>query len=151
VTRQANAVAARKDSDVRTILLAGELGLEPELASAQLQPTVLTDPSGGLISTDLSEELDRLRDSIEEQGRSDELVIASTAAASIGLSVGYVLWLLRGGIVASSLLSSLPAWRMVDPLPVLGRLGDDEEEDDESLQSLVERSARDKPPGSEPV
>jgi hypothetical protein len=151
VTRQANAVAARKDSDVRTILLAGELGLEPELASAQLQPTVLTDPSGGLISTDLSEELDRLRDSIEEQGRSDELVIASTAAASIGLSVGYVLWLLRGGIVASSLLSSLPAWRMVDPLPVLGRLGDDEEEDDESLQSLVARSARDKPPGSEPV
>ena len=66
----------------------------------------------------------------------------SLAATSLGLSVGYVLWLLRGGVLLSSLLSSLPAWRLVDPLPILGRLDDEDDEDDEqdeddSLEALV--------------
>jgi hypothetical protein len=50
-----------------------------------------------------------------------------------------VIWLLRGGVLATSLLSSLPAWRFVDPLPVLARMrqGDDEDDTDDSLESLV--------------
>ncbi len=36
-----------------------------------------------------------------------------------------------------SMLSSLPAWRLVDPLPVLGSLEGDFDDDDESLESLV--------------
>jgi hypothetical protein len=32
----------------------------------------------------------------------------------------------------------LPAWRFVDPLPVLGSLADDMEYDEESLESIVE-------------
>ena len=45
-----------------------------------------------------------------------------------------------GGLLITSLLSSLPAWRYVDPLPVLGRLRGDDDEDDESLESIVESS-----------
>jgi hypothetical protein len=58
--------------------------------------------------------------------------LLSAAAAAVGLSfsVGYVVWLVRGGILLSSLLSSLPAWRMLDPLPVLARVGDDEDDED---------------------
>jgi hypothetical protein len=34
-------------------------------------------------------------------------------------SAGYVMWLLRAGPLVASILSSLPAWRTFDPLPVL--------------------------------
>ena len=47
-----------------------------------------------------------------------------------------VLWLLRGGALLASLLSSLPAWRLIDPLPVLSRV-DDEEDADEDQDAFV--------------
>ena len=54
-----------------------------------------------------------------------------------------LIWLLRGGVLLSSLLSSLPAWRLVDPLPVLSRLSDDsDDEDDTSLEELVTQEGR---------
>jgi len=37
----------------------------------------------------------------------------------------------------SSMLASLPAWRFVDPLPILGNLDGSQEKDEESLQSIV--------------
>ena len=65
-------------------------------------------------------------------------VAGSVFVVSTGLSVGYVLWLLRGGALIASLLSSLPAWRLVDPLPVLGSMGGRAgDEDDDSLEDLV--------------
>jgi len=30
-----------------------------------------------------------------------------------------VIWLIRGGVLLSSMLSALPAWQMLDPLPVV--------------------------------
>jgi hypothetical protein len=97
------------------------------------------DGRGSLQSPALLDALDRLREGLQEQSRTEAIVVASTAAASLGLSVGYVLWLLRGGVLISSMLSSLPAWRVVDPLPILGRLDEDEDEntEDDSLQSIV--------------
>ncbi|MEO8004092.1 MAG: DUF4347 domain-containing protein [Betaproteobacteria bacterium] len=97
------------------------------------------DGRSSLQSPALLDALDRLRDGLQDQSRAEAIVVASTAAASLGLSVGYVLWLLRGGVLISSMLSSLPAWRMVDPLPILGRLDEDEDEnaEDDSLESIV--------------
>jgi hypothetical protein len=46
---------------------------------------------------------------------------------------------MRAEVLLGTLLSSMPAWRVVDPLPVLGRLTEDDDEDDDSLESLVER------------
>ena len=36
------------------------------------------------------------------------------------------------------MLSALPAWRSIDPLPILGSLEDMDDEDQESLESMVE-------------
>jgi hypothetical protein len=93
-------------------------------------------------STEMLQALDQMRESLHEQSAWDATAVAALAATSLGLSVGYVLWLLRGGVLLSSLLSSLPAWRLVDPLPILGRLDDEDDEDDEqdeddSLEALV--------------
>jgi hypothetical protein len=97
---------------------------------------------GGL----LREQLDRARAASAESEQVQRFATGTVTVAGSALSVGYVLWLLRGGVLLSSLLSSLPAWRFIDPLPVLSRGGspvDDDDEDDESLEDLV---ARDAPP-----
>ena len=92
------------------------------------------------------DELDRMRDILEQQAQTKGIIITSGTAATVGLSVGYLFWLLRAEVLLGSLLSSMPAWRMVDPLPVLGRLAQDDEDenadDDDSLESLVERENR---------
>lgn len=90
---------------------------------------------------EFQEDLDKLRQQSEEEATVETRVAGTVFAASTSLSVGYVIWLLRGGVLLSSLLSSLPAWRLVDPLPVLSRLSDGtEDEDDDSLEELVTQS-----------
>jgi hypothetical protein len=134
--------------DLRLLLAAAE---SPEVALANFALTSRDSPYANQIalasmrSTDLLNELDRLRDGLQEESRGAAHAIALTTAATLGLSVGYVFWLLRGGVLLSTVLSSMPAWRMIDPLPILGRLeddADDEDDPDESLESLVARENR---------
>jgi hypothetical protein len=53
--------------------------------------------------------------------------------------VGYVVWLIRSGVLLSSFLSSMPAWQLIDPLPVLAYRRNNDDDDDESLESMIER------------
>jgi hypothetical protein len=88
-------------------------------------------------------ELEEVRNRIEEQFAQNRTVVASTIAVSTGLSVGYVLWLVRGGLLLTSVLSALPAWQVVDPLPVLGtmkRARDDTAADDDAIEGLFQRA-----------
>ena len=85
-------------------------------------------------------EFDSLRKEIGNEEMVSTAVVGSTAVVSASLSVGYVIWLIRGGILMSSVLSSLPAWQIVDPLPVLGHLDSGGGDDDESLESILEKS-----------
>ena len=82
----------------------------------------------------------------------DRTVLGSAIVMSTGLSVGYVVWLMRGGMLLSSLLSSLPAWQLLDPLPILARRKDDDgNDDDESLESILERKPDPPDPQARPV
>ena len=65
-------------------------------------------------------------------------VAKAGAGASGALTVGYVLWTIRSGLLATSLLAQMPAWRLVDPLIVLDCLNG-AEDDDESLESMLEK------------
>jgi len=77
----------------------------------------------------------------------DQQVVGASAVVSASMSIGYVIWMLRGGALLTSLFASMPAWSSIDPLPVLdsparrdGRgPGDDE---DDSLSALIARGAR---------
>ncbi len=101
-----------------------------------------------LTDAGFQQELDKARDRVQEEAHVEARVAASVFAVSTSLSVGYVLWLLRGGVLLASLLSSLPAWRLIDPLPVLGNMGGRaDDEDDESLEDLVKQ--RDGAPGAD--
>jgi hypothetical protein len=77
------------------------------------------------------EELNRLRDKLRQEFNLDKTMSVTVAGLSLGVSVVYVLWLIRGGVLLGSYLSALPAWRLLDPLPVLARAEDEEDEDDD--------------------
>ncbi|MEM7311799.1 MAG: cadherin domain-containing protein, partial [Planctomycetota bacterium] len=82
-----------------------------------------------------------LKDEVADENLFSQTVVGTTMFATASISVGYVIWLVRGGVLLSSVLSSLPAWQMVDPLPVIGYLDEDEDGEekdrDDSLESLV--------------
>jgi hypothetical protein len=63
----------------------------------------------------------QLREDAQEEAVVEQGVVASSVVVSTGFSVGYVLWLARGGALLASLASAIPAWAMVDPLPVLSK------------------------------
>ena len=65
-------------------------------------------------------------------------ILATSATLTSSFSVGYILWLLRGGTLIASVMASLPAWRAIDPLPVLEGLTGDDDSDTETLESMVE-------------
>jgi hypothetical protein len=94
-------------------------------------------------SNDFQQQLNQLQDDIRQQLSLDKNAVASTLAVSTGLSVGYVLWLVRGGVLLSSLLTSLPAWRLIDPLPILAHLNRQKhgDEDDDSLEGMLKKAA----------
>ncbi|MDJ0669333.1 MAG: hypothetical protein QNJ61_18770, partial [Desulfobacterales bacterium] len=84
--------------------------------------------------------LNQVREEVVGEIDYEQTMLGSAIVMSTGLSVGYVIWLVRGGMLLSSLLSSLPAWQLLDPLPILARKKDDDgTEDDESLESILNR------------
>ncbi|MDA1073894.1 MAG: tandem-95 repeat protein, partial [Proteobacteria bacterium] len=76
-----------------------------------------------------------LKEELSEQNRSAietyQSVVLGTTVASVSISAGIAVWVLRTGALITSLLGSSPMWRQFDPLPVLG--SDDSDNDDEWL------------------
>ena len=89
------------------------------------------------------EELDRLREDARHEFDLEKSFAVSATGVTFGLSVAYVLWLVRSGVLVGSLLSSLPAWRVLDPLPVLARDGEVDEDDDDDDDDLGETPPED--------
>jgi hypothetical protein len=79
----------------------------------------------------------RLDDFKQELGQDDQslkLTVGGVAIASLAFTATYVIWMIKGGYLLASVLSQLPAWRFMDPLPiydaVAGGYWKDEAEDD---------------------
>ncbi len=91
-------------------------------------------------NSDLQSLRDHMSDALSEAMQFDQQVVASSIAVSSSLSIGYVIWLLRGGALLSSVLASIPAWRSIDPLPVLSSLPTSaNDSDDQSLEERLEK------------
>jgi hypothetical protein len=101
-------------------------------------------PAVALRQADFRAELAQTRDEAVARFEFDRTLVASSVAISTSLSIGYVVWLARGGVLLTSLLASMPAWRSIDPLPVLARVdarGQDDGDEDDSLRGLLQRAA----------
>jgi hypothetical protein len=99
---------------------------------------------------DESGELAALRDSVREQDAIQQQTVVVLAAGSLSMTLAYLLWLVRGGALAASVLAALPAWRLLDPLPVLpqARGSEDDEPDadeDEAIAAFSEAPQEAKP------
>ncbi len=74
-----------------------------------------------------------------------ELVVGTALTVSTTFTVGYVIWMLRGGMLLTSLLAQMPAWRLIDPLVVLNQAGNFEDDgEQETLETIVD-SLEDRP------
>jgi hypothetical protein len=105
----------------------------PTRAGALLDPRGGGSPSASFIDADrIPTGLPKLDFAIHPVRHDESLpavdfALGSARITGMALSVGAVWWAARAGGLLASLLASTPAWRHVDPLPVLGR---DESEPD---------------------
>ncbi len=106
-----------------------------------------TERSYGIEQVDFSSEyfsrqLQSIKDEIQAQTSFDRQIVTSSFALSSTLSIGYVLWLIRSGALLSSVLATMPAWRSIDPLPVLSNMpvAEGGTGDDESIESMLEQA-----------
>ncbi len=91
--------------------------------------------------------LDTFRDDLLSDDHYESLIVGAAVGAAVAMSIGQAVWLLRAGYMASTLMSTMPIWRSIDPLPVLEYLeGDqDQQADSESLQSIIQQGNSEQP------
>jgi hypothetical protein len=65
-------------------------------------------------------------------------VVGSAGSAAGIISVGYLLWILRGSTVITVLTSSAPRWRMVDPTAILTAYRGSIDYDDDQMEDMLE-------------
>ncbi|WP_418316906.1 putative Ig domain-containing protein [Piscinibacter sakaiensis] len=133
------------------------------LPAAQFDELQVHSMSRLLLSDDLLGRFDDLHHQMQDLGEQQRRMLASSLAISSGLSLGYVVWLIRGGVLVSSMLSALPAWQLIDPMPVLaaggagartrgGRwFGGADTADGDEVEKLFERKGSKKPPQPVPT
>ncbi len=94
--------------------------------------------SSELLAARFVDELDAVQDQFFTQF---DITMPSLAMAGTSfLTVGYLAWMVRGGVLLTTFMSSIPAWRMLDPLAVLESAAmDDGADDDQSIGQLVDR------------
>lgn len=88
--------------------------------------------------------MENLQDDIKQSDIAPYDFAGTFAGFSGALSVGYVMWTVRGGLLATSLLAHLPAWSFVDPLLVLSELDDDDDTDDDSLEEMLDKTEKER-------
>jgi hypothetical protein len=110
-------------------------------ARASANPAAFEQFMTSLRSPSFVDELDRMRDEAHSEFNLESTFAVSATGITFGMSLAYVLWMIRSGVLMGSLLSALPAWRVLDPLPVLSHAGgaahDERDDPDESTDTPV--------------
>ena len=121
-----------------------EDAMESLVASVESVPTSVASE---FVTPVVTLSSDELSDVSAELGESDYLhrwMVGSAVGLTTGLTVGYVLWTVRAGYLLTGLIAQVPAWRFVDPLPILNSLdGARGAGDGESLASIVQSTPSD--------
>jgi hypothetical protein len=92
-------------------------------------------------SSRLWQELDSFQQDLQSELNFSTITIGSVGTVASGLTVGYVLWAVRSGLLLSSVVASMPAWTMFDPFVVISDTLTADEGEEESLEDIVENQA----------
>ncbi|MEA2708401.1 MAG: hypothetical protein QOF78_1002 [Phycisphaerales bacterium] len=108
-------------------------------------PVAVVATAAPLQTNQLWQQLDVLSKELEENNAKPKINVGSVAGMTTTLlSVGYVIWCLRGGAFVATLLTTLPLWKWLDPLPVLDEREREEkkdkqkDEDEERIRTMME-------------
>uniref|UniRef100_UPI002B272888 VCBS domain-containing protein n=1 Tax=Marinobacter sp. TaxID=50741 RepID=UPI002B272888 len=82
---------------------------------------------------DMKRELDEVA---TEQSKQAKFRTEAMVGATMGLSVGFISWVLRAGSLMAGFMSVTPLWRQLDPMPILGA------DDDKGQEKESEREAK---------
>ncbi|MFZ4758967.1 MAG: hypothetical protein ACOYLX_12450, partial [Burkholderiaceae bacterium] len=136
----------RRDTDANSAAdAARRIGAITALEMPATSAQQAWSPVAALREAGFQQELAQVRNDTTGRFEVRDVIATSSVALTTSLSIGYVVWLLRGGVLLTSLLASMPAWRSIDPLPVLARVdarGQDDESEDDSLRGLLKRAAQ---------
>ncbi|MBL8384401.1 MAG: cadherin-like domain-containing protein, partial [Burkholderiales bacterium] len=120
-------------------------------------------PAGAVLSVDTV--ADAAEEAAEDRGRPLLSIENGVKFSGVVATAGFVAWALRGAGIMTSLLVSMPAWRHLDPIPVLAasearpdwaRGNDDSDADatpadgDDALHDLLHRPPAPSHPASPP-
>jgi predicted outer membrane repeat protein len=125
--RWATATVAAGAVNVQNLLLSGDTNAldwsssSNSLLDRKLLDAVLGSSDSSVRNTALDKAFERIREELDQGAQADGQAVAGSLVLSTSFSVGYVLWLARGGVLLASMASTIPAWATVDPLPVLSR------------------------------
>jgi hypothetical protein len=89
------------------------------------------------VASQAHEQTRELQNELRQQVAARGRVVGSVSVVTTGFSVGYLLYLVRGGMLLSGLLTQIPTWSMLDPLMVIDGVGKDD--DKESLETIMDR------------
>ncbi len=87
--------------------------------------------------------LNEFRDGLNQNDVALKLTVGGVAIASLAVTAGYAVWMIKGGYLMAGIMSQLPAWRFMDPLPIYDAAagGHWKDEDGDELASMRENAS----------
>jgi len=84
---------------------------------------------------------DNLKQSAQESQTGASASIEALVGLSVGITSGFLVWVLRGGALLASVFSVTPLWRQLDPLPIVNSSkagGSTDAVEDQEVEHLFE-------------
>lgn len=100
-------------------------------------PEVAFSVQSNLLPTQLYTTLASFSDDVAAATNSINYAFVNSIVSASGFSIVAATWILRSGALLASMMANLPAWRVIDPLVVLG-YSHDEIDGNESLHDIIE-------------
>ena len=89
----------------------------------------------------LWEHFDAFRERVDDEVRSQQVAIGAATAIASTATLSYMMWTLRGGYLLATLVSSAPAWRVLDPIRILPTAKPEEEKNNDASLADIIRTA----------
>ncbi len=106
------------DDEARRAIFVG-IPIEPA-PTLEPEPAEKSQSVSDLLLSKLDDMAASPEQAIDVSQEQHAIVARIAGLTGTSLSVGFVTWALRSGTLLACCLSTMPAWRYVDPLPVLG-------------------------------
>ena len=111
----------RSDGSPRPTVISRATAVGEAATAVATPPAALVRAAGPL-----AVKLEAMSKQLAAADTAHNVTIRTVSQVALAMTAGYVMWSLRGASLLASLLTSLPLWRSLDPLPILEARADRE-------------------------